>query len=135
MWREIGEGLRWVFGNPYLRPIQAASMSFICANSVWGAVYILFLTRELRIEPALIGLIFAAGGPGALLGSAVAGPLTLATMRSLNWSTVTAGALIGGTLGDSIGLTPTLLIGTVGSLLSSLWLIFSPVRQLRDVPD
>jgi hypothetical protein len=58
-----------------------------------------------------------------------------ATMRSLNWSTVTDGALIGGTLGDSIGLTPTLLIGAVGSLLSSVWLIASPVRYLRDTHD
>jgi predicted MFS family arabinose efflux permease len=54
-----------------------------------------------------------------------------ATMRSLNWSTVTAGALIGGALGDSMGFAPTLLVGTVGSLLSSAWLVLSPVRQLR----
>jgi predicted MFS family arabinose efflux permease len=181
-------------------------MSFICANAVWSTVYILFLTRELKVEPTVLGLIFAAGGPGALIGSAVAGtsarrlglgpqivysqivagaaimiiplaawqrtaavPLLLigsflaglaitlgsigelslrqgitpqhlqgrmnATMRSLNWSTVTAGALIGGSLGDSIGLAPTLLVGAVGSLLSSLWLIFSPVRHVHDIQD
>jgi len=201
---EIGEGLRWVFGNRYLRAIQAASMSFIFANSVWGTVYVLFLTRDLAIEPALLGLIFAAGGPGAVLGSVVAGaaarrwglgpqivvsqilagaaimlipaaawlpaaavPLLMigsfvaglmitlgsigelslrqgitpqhlqgrmnATMRSLNWSTVTAGALIGGMLGDSIGLAPTLLVGAAASLLASVWLIVSPVRHMRDV--
>jgi predicted MFS family arabinose efflux permease len=206
VWREVGEGLRWVFGNPYLRPIQATSMSFICANAVWSTVYILFLTRELGIEPTLLGLIFAAGGPGALVGSVIAGaaarrlglgsqivysqilagmaimiiplaawqraaavPLLLigsflagltitlgsigelslrqgitpphllgrtnATMRSLNWGTVTAGSVIGGFLGDSIGLAPTLLVGAVGSLLSVLWLVFSPVRHVHDVQD
>jgi predicted MFS family arabinose efflux permease len=56
-------------------------------------------------------------------------------MRSLNWSTVTAGALIGGMLGESIGLAPTLLVGAVGSLLSSLWLVLSPVRHLRAIDD
>lgn len=57
-----------------------------------------------------------------------------ATRRSLNWSTVTAGALIGGLLCESIGLAPTLLVGALGPLLSSLWLVFSPVRDFQDVP-
>ena len=58
-----------------------------------------------------------------------------ATMRSLNWSTVTFGALIGGTLGDSIGLAPTLLVGATAALLSSLWVILSPVRNVRGMPS
>ena len=74
--REIGEGLRWVFGSPVLRPIQAASMSFIGANAVWSTVYVLYATRDLHVPPAVLGLIFAAGGPGALAGALTAGALT-----------------------------------------------------------
>src|SRR5207244_3664074 len=71
--REIAEGLRWVFGSQVLRPIQAAAMSFIGANAIWSTVYVLYATRELHLEPAVLGLIFAAGGPGALAGALSAG--------------------------------------------------------------
>ena len=57
-----------------------------------------------------------------------------ATMRSLNWSTVAAGALIGGTLGEQLGLVPTLLLGISGSLLSAGWVICSPLRSLGCEP-
>jgi len=175
-------------------------MSFIAANSIWSTVYLLFLTRQLGLEPWQVGVLFAAGGPGALLGSLSAGrivarlglgrpiiatqlaasvamlliplaaavpsamaivflvggafvsgamitvgnvcELTLrqsvtpdrlqgrmnATMRSLNWSTAAVGALLGGVLGDALGLVPTLVIGVTCSRLSSGWLIFSPLR-------
>jgi MFS family permease len=72
---EIGEGLRWVFGSPLLRAMQISSMSFICANAVWSSVYVLVLTRQLGLAPTTIGLIFGAGGPGALVGSLLAGRL------------------------------------------------------------
>ncbi len=45
------------------------------------------------------------------------------------------GALLGGLLGGSIGLRPTLLIGTIGVALAWLWLPFSPLRRLRTLPD
>jgi MFS family permease len=74
--REIAEGLHWVFGSPVLRPMQAASMSFIGANAIWSTVYVLYATRNLHLEPAVLGLIFAAGGPGALAGALTAGAFT-----------------------------------------------------------
>ncbi|HEY3109847.1 MAG TPA: MFS transporter, partial [Chloroflexota bacterium] len=73
--REIVEGLRWVFGSRLLRPIQLSSMSFICANAVWSTVYVLYATRQLGVDAVTLGLIFAAGGPGAVLGSLAAGRL------------------------------------------------------------
>jgi MFS family permease len=36
-------------------------------------LFILFLSRELGLSPALIGLIFASSGPGFLIGALVAG--------------------------------------------------------------
>ena len=45
------------------------------------------------------------------------------------------GALVGGFLGEFIGLRPTLLVGALGSLLAIFWVYFSPVRALREVPD
>jgi predicted MFS family arabinose efflux permease len=44
------------------------------------------------------------------------------------------GLLLGGFLGQAIGLRPTLLLGALGSLLGSAWLLLSPVRGLRVFP-
>jgi MFS family permease len=44
------------------------------------------------------------------------------------------GALVGGVLGERIGLRPTLLAAASGELLSVLWLIFSPVRTIHQPP-
>ncbi|HVU71162.1 MAG TPA: hypothetical protein VHD63_28805, partial [Ktedonobacteraceae bacterium] len=40
------------------------------------------------------------------------------------------GALIGGALGQTIGLPRTLLIAVVGEVFSCAWIFFSPVRAL-----
>jgi hypothetical protein len=57
-----------------------------------------------------------------------------ATCHLLLVSTFPIGALIGGILAEGVGLRSTLLIGGVGGLLSAGWLIFSPVRLLRNPP-
>jgi len=44
------------------------------------------------------------------------------------------GALIGGLLGDQIGLRPTMLVGGIGALFAVVWLLASPVRSLRGQP-
>lgn len=56
-----------------------------------------------------------------------------ASMRTVIWGTVPIGYLIGGALGESIGLLPTLFVGAIGGLLSVIWLLFSPIVSLRDV--
>ena len=42
------------------------------------------------------------------------------------------GSLLGGLLGEMIGVRTTLFLGAFGTLLSTFWLVFSPVRGLRD---
>jgi hypothetical protein len=44
------------------------------------------------------------------------------------------GALLGGILGEYLGLRLTLLVGALGILFMSLWLLLSPVRTLRELP-
>jgi MFS family permease len=45
------------------------------------------------------------------------------------------GTAVGGVLGATIGLRPALWIGTVGALAGMLFLLPSPIRQLRGVPE
>lgn len=44
---------------------------------------------------------------------------------------VTLGILTGGLLGEWLGIRPSLALAVTGGALSCLWLVFSPVRQLR----
>src|SRR5207253_5970466 len=46
---------------------------------------------------------------------------------------VPLGALLGGALGDAIGPRGALLVAGIGILLTPVWLLFSPVRYLRDL--
>jgi MFS family permease len=57
-----------------------------------------------------------------------------ASVRFMVWGTIPIGALIGGFLGEQIGLRSTMLVGAVGGLSCGLWVLFSPVRSLREQP-
>nr|MBA3434067.1 MFS transporter [Actinomycetota bacterium] len=56
-------------------------------------------------------------------------------MRFIVWGTIPIGTLAGGALGTWIGLRETLVIGGVGGGLSFLWILLSPQRHLRDMPE
>ena len=58
-----------------------------------------------------------------------------ASMRVLEVGAMLTGALLGGLLGQTIGLRPTLLVGVGATALAGLWLGLSPVRTLRRMPS
>ena len=53
----------------------------------------------------------------------------------VNYGVRPLGALAGGALGTWIGLRPTLWIATVGAIAGVLWLLPSPIPQLRELPE
>lgn len=57
---------------------------------------------------------------------------TNSAQRFIVWGTMPIGALIGGLLGDQIGLRQTMLVGGIGAIFAVGWILFSPVRSLRD---
>jgi MFS family permease len=59
---------------------------------------------------------------------------TAGTFRFVNYGIRPIGALLGGALGTAIGLQTTLWIGVLGALLGVVWLVFSPIPRLREVP-
>jgi MFS family permease len=75
MWLELREGLGVVLGNPLLRSIAGCTGTSNLFGNALQAVFVLYVTRELGLGPAVIGLIFAVSGPGALLGALMAGEL------------------------------------------------------------
>jgi predicted MFS family arabinose efflux permease len=114
--------------------------------------------------PAPLVLVPAAGGPhwlvlcflfaseflsglGLMLLDILAGSMSAGivppTLRSrvsgafmlVNNGVRPLGTAVGGVLGTTIGLRPALWIGTVGALAGMLFLLPSPIRHLRDVPE
>jgi MFS family permease len=67
--------------------------------------------------------------PVAMLGR------SSAAYRVLTYGFVPLGALLGGLLGETIGLRPALLVGALLLFPSWCWLYFSPARSLVTLPD
>jgi MFS family permease len=57
-----------------------------------------------------------------------------ATGRWINWSILPLASIVGGLIATAIGLRGTILVGAVIGLLSLPWLIFTPIRKLREMP-
>jgi MFS family permease len=55
-----------------------------------------------------------------------------ATMHVVMMSLVPAGGLLGGVLGEIIGLRPALFVAVTGEILAVAWLLLSPLRSLRE---
>ena len=70
--QEVGEGLRYVLGNRYLRGIAASTATSNLFNNLATATFIVFAVRELSLSPAEIGVIFGVGNLGAVGGALVA---------------------------------------------------------------
>jgi predicted MFS family arabinose efflux permease len=56
-------------------------------------------------------------------------------MRFIVWGTIPIGTLAGGALATWIGLRATIVVGAIGGSLAVLWIVFSPQRHLREMPE
>ncbi|WP_457099583.1 MFS transporter [Microbacterium sp. P5_E9] len=75
--KEIGEGLRWVFGNPLLRRIVGTTGVANFFGTISQTLLPIFVLRELGLTPAMFGLVFSISAIGGLLG-AIATPRIVA---------------------------------------------------------
>ncbi|MBV0895871.1 MFS transporter [Microbacterium sp. NC79] len=66
---DIGEGLRWVFGNRYLKRIVATTAVSNFFSTLSFTLLPIFILRELGLSVANMGLIFSLAGVGGLLGA------------------------------------------------------------------
>ena len=68
---ELLGGMRFVFGDIYLRRL---ALRYLIAGSTSGmfyALYVLYLVRDLSLTPAWLGFVIACGGIGYFTGSAI----------------------------------------------------------------
>jgi predicted MFS family arabinose efflux permease len=82
---EVSQGIRFVAGDPYLRPLTIYGAVANLAYTGNLALVVLFLVRVVGLGPAAVGLLMATGGIGGLLGALAAGRLArwLGTARAL----------------------------------------------------
>ena len=57
-----------------------------------------------------------------------------ATVRTINWGTMPVGAIIGGTLGTTVGVIGTILIGGALQGAAVLWIVSKHVIHLKEMP-
>ena len=113
LWREISEGLQVVLRHPVLRALAGGSGLFNFFDSFLYSVYVLYLTRTLDMPPVFVGIVFALGGAGGLLGALLCGRVTRAVGLGPT--------LLGGALLAAVAELVIALAG--GSLLAALLMV------------
>jgi MFS family permease len=131
LWAEIREGVQTLTQTPLLRALTVSGMVGVIGFAIQGAVGILFLTRDLGLGPAVIGLLSACGGSGALLGAVIAGRIgrqlgigAAVILGNLLW-------VLGGLMTPLAGLAGlTLPYLVVGGVLASIGATIFSVNQM-----
>jgi hypothetical protein len=95
-------------------------LMFATGNSAFSFGALLYNTAQLSYRQRIC--------PPELLGR------MNASVRWIVWGTLPLGSLLGGALGTWLGLRPTLWVGVAGTATAGLFVYFSPLRGLRDVP-
>jgi predicted MFS family arabinose efflux permease len=113
---EVSQGIRFVAGDPYLRPLTVYGAVANLAYTGNLALVVVFLVRVVGLGPAAVGLLMAAGGIGGVLGALVAGRLTrwLGTARAL-LLTSALGTRLFGLLVPLTGTGPKLAYYVIGA--------------------
>ena len=74
VWHDAREGLRFVFQRPWLwAGMAAATISLLCTWGPWEVLVPYLVKNELGGSAAALGLVFAAGGAGAVLAAVTMG--------------------------------------------------------------
>jgi len=97
--RDLAVGFVAIMRRPALRAILLAGVPFWISGGFFFTTLIMFMMRDLRLPPTLIGLIISVGGASALAGSFAARPMA-----------------------KRLGLGPALVLGFVMSVLGVLML-------------
>jgi MFS family permease len=126
---DIAEGLRLVFGNTLLRAVAATTATANFFSGIAAAVEVVFLVREVRATPGVIGLLFTMGGVGGVLGAFAAGPLA----RRFGGARATVIGILGNVGGLLVPLTmpgPRLILFGAGLFFVSFSAVVYNVNQV-----
>lgn len=85
------EGFRAIARQPVLRPLFVSATIGALAGQIQAVILVLFLARELRLPPTLVGAAIAVSGVASVVGAMLAAPLAV---RFGHGTTYLAGGLV-----------------------------------------
>ena len=200
--REMKEGAKVVLGSRILSSIASCTATSNLGSQIAYVALVIFAIQTLQMSGSALGITYAVGSIGSLLGAWIAAPvskrlglgLTIvlssaasigllisplalysppililsisqfivgalvvifninqvslrqaitsddlqgrmnATMRTIVWGTIPVGSVLGGFLVASRGVVPTIIVGSVLSTLAFVWVLISPVLELKEIP-
>lgn len=128
--RYVGVG-RTIVGSAFLAGLSAfpiffatSALSFpllILAQFLGGLSAVLYNVNQISFRQAIVPL-------------EIQGRMN-ATIRFLVWGTLPLGSLLGGILGQIIGLRQAIGFSALGAMFAFLWVLLSPVRGIIRIPD
>ncbi|MDX2006276.1 MAG: MFS transporter [Meiothermus sp.] len=131
-WREIREGWQAVFGSNVLRPLVLAAATYNFSAGIYMGVAILFMTRELSVSAAGVGVVLAIQSVGGVLGALFVKNITAQYgLGGTIWRMYLVAAL-GACIAPltlSSGSLAVVLVGG-GSFLSSVAIVVSSVNAV-----
>lgn len=93
----------------------------VIAQFLFGLGITVFNVNQASLRQALV--------PGEYLGRVGA------TIRVLVDGLTPLGAVLGGLMGTAFGLRETLILAALGELLAAVWLWYSPIRRVNELPQ
>jgi MFS family permease len=136
-WRkEIGAGVRWLWGHELLRPMAVILGVMNGVFSMALATYVFFVQEVLLLDAARFGVLLTAGAVGGIIGSVTAARIakTIGSGTSLlvTLGTSTLTLLLTGVTSDWIVVW---VMFALGSLVASLWNVITVSLRQTIIPD
>ena len=119
IWGSIAVSIPPAFIVPFVHRDWTLALMAVGQLVMWGSAVVYNIT-QVSFRQGLT--------PERLLGR------MNATMRFFVWGTIPIGAFLGGVLGSTIGIRPTLLVAAIGGSVALLPVFFSPLRTMRELP-
>jgi len=93
-WHEMWEGIQVVIHNPTLWKIAGCTATANLGSNMAFAVELIFMYRYLHLAPGVVGIVFAVGAVGGLLGAIA----TSAVVKRLGVGVTLLVSILGGSL-------------------------------------
>jgi MFS family permease len=130
--------IRWGIGPTLIGGLGLTGLGILFAPLAPGATLVgaLLLIAQQLVEDgaATVYDIIEVSLRQVLAPPAMLGRIN-ASMRMAGLVAMLLGALVGGVLGESIGLRMTLVVAATSPFIAAVWLACSPVRRLTELPN